>query len=65
MGKKKWFGLDWENTNLISKKTGLFFIAEIIVDIELDYDHEIKDRCGSCTACLDSCPTDALYEPYK
>ena len=61
-------GLGWigKNTNLISKKTGsFFFIAEIIVDIELDYDHEIKDYCGSCTACLDSCPTDALYEPYK
>ena len=61
-------GLGWigKNTNLISKKTGsFFFIAEIIVDIELDYDHEIKDHCGSCTACLDSCPTDALYEPYK
>ena len=61
-------GLGWigKNTNLISKKTGsFFFIAEIIVDIELDYDNEIKDHCGSCTACLDSCPTDALYEPYK
>ena len=61
-------GLGWigKNTNLISKKTGsFFFIAEIIVDIELDYDHEIKDHCGSRTACLDSCPTDALYEPYK
>ena len=61
-------GLGWigKNTNLVSKKTGsFFFIAEIIVDIELNYDNEIKDHCGSCTACLDSCPTDALHEPYK
>ncbi len=61
-------GLGWigKNTNLVSKKTGsFFFIAEIIVDIELKYDNEIKDHCGSCTACLDSCPTDALHEPYK
>ena len=64
--KKSGVGWIGKNTNLISKKTGsFFFIAEIIVDIELDYDHEIKDHCGSCTACLDSCPTDALYEPYK
>ena len=61
-------GLGWvgKNTNLISKKTGsFFFIAEIIVDLELEYDIEVTDHCGSCTACLDACPTDALYEPYK
>ena len=61
-------GLGWigKNTNLINKKTGsFFFIAEIIVDLELIYDGEVKDYCGSCTACLDSCPTNALYEPYK
>ena len=61
-------GLGWvgKNTNLISKKTGsFFFIAEIIVDLELEYDGEVTDHCGSCTACLDACPTDALYEPYK
>ena len=58
-----WVG---KNTNLISKKTGsFFFIAEIIVDLELEYDVEVTDHCGSCTACLDACPTDALYEPYK
>ena len=36
-----------------------------ITNIELNYDNETKDYCGSCTACLDACPTDALYEPYK
>ena len=61
-------GLGWigKNTNLINKKTGsFFFIAEIIIDQELNYDSEVKDYCGSCTACLDSCPTNALYQPYK
>ena len=61
-------GLGWigKNTNLISKKSGsFFFIAEIIVDLELNYDDQIKDHCGSCTACIDACPTNALYEPYK
>jgi epoxyqueuosine reductase len=61
-------GLGWvgKNTNLISKKTGsFFFIAEIIVDLDLNYDSEVRDHCGSCTACLDACPTNALYEPYK
>ena len=61
-------GLGWigKNTNLINKETGsFFFIAEIIVDLELNYDNQTKDYCGSCTACLDACPTDALYEPYK
>ena len=61
-------GLGWigKNTNLISKKSGsFFFIAEIIVDLELNYDEQIKDYCGSCTACIDACPTNALYEPYK
>lgn len=61
-------GLGWrgKNTNLISKKKGsFFFIAELIVDLELDYDTPVTDHCGSCTACIDACPTQAIVEPYK
>ena len=61
-------GLGWigKNTNLISKKTGsFFFIAELILDLELEYDHPTTDHCGSCTECIDSCPTNALATPYK
>jgi epoxyqueuosine reductase len=37
-----------------------FFIAELIIDLELDYDGPIKDYCGTCTACMDACPTEAI-----
>jgi epoxyqueuosine reductase len=61
-------GMGWigKNTNLISKKTGsFFFLAELIVDIELDYDIEpTADHCGSCTRCIDACPTEAIVAPY-
>jgi len=57
-------GLGWvgKNGNLISKQSGsFFFIATMIVDIELEYDDAfIKDYCGTCTRCIDSCPTDAI-----
>ena len=61
-------GLGWigKNTNLIKKQSGsFFFLAEIIVDLELNYDNTTTDHCGSCTACIDACPTNAIYEPYK
>ena len=60
-------GLGWvgKNSNLITPGAGSFyFIAELIVDVELDYDHAIQDYCGTCTRCLDACPTQAITEPY-
>ena len=60
-------GLGWigKNTNLISQKVGsFFFIAELILDVELEYDTPVTDHCGTCTACIDACPTDALT-PYN
>jgi epoxyqueuosine reductase len=61
-------GLGWlgKNANVISKKQGSFyFIAELIIDLELDYDTPVTDHCGTCTACIDACPTQAIVEPYK
>jgi epoxyqueuosine reductase len=60
-------GLGWvgKHSNLINKQMGsFFFIAEIILDLELDYDAPIKDYCGTCTRCIDACPTDAIAAPY-
>lgn len=60
-------GLGWigKNSNLIHPKSGsFFFIAELIIDLELEADGPIKDYCGTCTKCIDACPTDAIIEPY-
>jgi epoxyqueuosine reductase len=60
-------GLGWigKNSNLITKQSGsFFFIAELIIDLELEHDGPIKDYCGSCTRCMDACPTDAIIAPY-
>ncbi len=60
-------GLGWlgKNSLLLNKQSGsYFFLAEIICDLELDYDSPVKDHCGSCTACIDACPTEAIEQPY-
>ncbi len=60
-------GLGWQGKNslLISKENGSFnFLSEIIIDLELNYDKPISDYCGTCTKCIDACPTNALAKPY-
>ncbi|UUC46685.1 tRNA epoxyqueuosine(34) reductase QueG [Flavobacterium cerinum] len=60
-------GLGWigKNSNLLSKQVGsFFFIAELIVDLDLEYDNATTDHCGKCTACIDACPTEAIVAPY-
>jgi len=60
-------GLGWigKHSNLLTQQVGSFyFIAELIVDLELDYDTPTTDHCGSCTACIDACPTQAIVDPY-
>ena len=61
-------GIGWlgKHTNLITKEVGSWvFIGELLLNLELDYDDEpIEDHCGSCTLCIDACPTNAIVEPY-
>ena len=60
-------GLGWigKHSNLLTQKAGSFyFIAELIVDLDLVYDTPVTDHCGTCTACIDACPTEAIVQPY-
>ncbi len=60
-------GLGWigKNSNLISKKEGsFFFIAELIIDLDLEDDGVTTDHCGKCTRCIDACPTQAIESSY-
>nr|WP_315172784.1 tRNA epoxyqueuosine(34) reductase QueG [uncultured Flavobacterium sp.] len=61
-------GLGWigKNSNLLTQKVGSFyFIAELIIDLDLEYDYATTDHCGTCTACIDACPTEAIIAPYQ
>nr|WP_315140388.1 tRNA epoxyqueuosine(34) reductase QueG [uncultured Flavobacterium sp.] len=61
-------GLGWigKNSNLLTQKVGSFyFIAELIIDLDLEYDYATTDHCGACTACIDACPTEAIIAPYQ
>lgn len=60
-------GLGWigKHSNLLNRQMGsFFFIAEIICDLDCQADGPIKDYCGTCTRCIDACPTDAIVQPY-
>ncbi len=60
-------GLGWigKHSNLLTQQVGSFyFIAELIIDLDLEYDHIVSDHCGTCRACIDACPTQAITEPY-
>ncbi len=61
-------GLGWigKHTNLINQQQGsFFFLGEIYTDLQLPVDNPVPNRCGSCTACIDVCPTQAIVGPYK
>jgi epoxyqueuosine reductase len=68
--EKQWAqraGIGWQgkNTNILSRTLGsFFFLGVVLTSAELDPDHPTSDYCGTCTACLDACPTGALVEPY-
>lgn len=60
-------GLGWigKHSNLLNRQMGsFFFIAELILDLTLEYDSPVGDFCGTCTRCIDACPTDAIVNPY-
>ena len=60
-------GLGWmgKHTNILTKQKGsFFFLAVLVTDLNIEPDGPVTDHCGSCTACIDACPTDAITEPY-
>ena len=66
---KKWAelsGIAWrgKHSNMLTKQGSFFFIGELIVDLALDYDTPMNSYCGTCTRCIDACPTQAITEPY-
>jgi len=66
---KKWAelsGIAWrgKHSNMLTKQGSFFFIGELIIDLELAYDKPMNSYCGTCTRCIDACPTEAITEPY-
>ena len=60
-------GIGWvgKHSNLLTQQLGSFyFIAELILNLDLEYDRPVTDHCGDCTACIDACPTEAIVNPY-
>ena len=63
LAKKGGLGWTGKNTLLLNKKQGsYFFLAEIVLDLEIEVDKQVLDHCGTCTKCIDACPTDAIHE---
>jgi epoxyqueuosine reductase len=57
-----WLG---KHTNILNREMGsFFFIAELVLDLDLEPDGPVKDYCGTCTRCIDACPTEAIVQPY-
>lgn len=64
-GKNSGIGWIGKNTCLINQEIGSWlFLGEVLTDVELEYDSSVPDRCGTCTKCIEACPTDAIVEPY-
>ncbi len=66
---KKWAelsGIAWrgKHSNMLTKQGSFFFIGELIIDLELMYDKPMNSYCGTCTRCIDACPTGAITEAY-
>ena len=64
----KYAGVGWigKNTCILNQKNGSWlFLGVILTSLELEPDLPVPDRCGTCTRCIDACPTDALMAPYK
>lgn len=60
MGQKSGLGWVGKNTLLINQKAAHIFLAELLINLEIEPDVEINDHCGTCTRCIDACPTDAI-----
>ena len=64
MGCEKRTRLDGKAFKPAQTVGSYYFIAELIIDLDLEYDRPVTDHCGDCTACIDACPTEAIIQPY-